>query len=138
MLLTKEVDYAMRIIRELGKGSKKSAKDICASEMMPEAFTYKILKKLEKSEMVKSIRGAQGGYVLTQELSELTLADIVDVIDPNIGVSQCSNSDYCCERSMDMGGCCTNSELQRIQKVVMDEMRRYSLEEVFTRDSGKK
>lgn len=134
MLLTKEVDYAMRVIRELGKGEKKSAKDICASEMMPEAFTYKILKKLEKGELVKSIRGAQGGYLLTRTLSEICLADIVDVIDPNVGVSQCSNHEYCCERSINMGGCCTNSELLRIQEVMIQEMRRYSLEEVFSNE----
>lgn len=135
MLLTKEVDYAMRVIRELGDGGKKSAKDICASEMMPEAFTYKILKKLEKAEMVKSIRGAQGGYLLTQTLNDICLADIVDVIDPHIGVSQCSNGDFCCERSMDMGGCCTNSELLRIQKVMMAEMRRFSLAQVFANEN---
>ncbi len=135
MLLTKEVDYAMRVIRELGKGEKRSAKGICASEMMPEAFTYKILKKLEKAELVKSIRGAQGGYLLTKTLDEICLADIVDIIDPNVGVSQCSNHEYCCERSVDMGGCCTNSELLRIQAVMMKEMRRYSLAEVFNNEN---
>lgn len=131
MLLTKEVDYALRIIRALGRGTKCSAKGICQTEMIPEAFTYKILKKLEAGGIVKSIRGAQGGYLLNRTTRELYLLDIVQVIDPGVGVSQCSNLEFTCERSTELGGCCTNKEFCRIQEIIIEEMRRFTLEEVF-------
>lgn len=135
MLLTKEVDYALRIMRELGRGTKCSAKHICQEEKIPEAFTYKILKKLESGGVVNSIRGAQGGYYLSKPLQEWCIADIVLVIDPSVGVSQCSNMDFHCQRSSDLGGCCTNKEFLRIQKIIEVEMRKYNLEQVFADDT---
>lgn len=131
MLLTKEVDYALRVVRDLGKGDKRSAKDICANEKMPEAFTYKILKKLESGGIVKSIRGAQGGYMLTSGIEELYMEDIIKVIDPNMGVIQCSHNAFACDRKAEMGCCNTNKELRRIESIIMDEMRRYTLSEIF-------
>lgn len=131
MLLTKEVDYALRVVRELGQGEKRSAKDICANEKMPEAFTYKILKKLESGDIVKSIRGAQGGYVLTKGIDELYMDDVIKVIDPNMGVIQCGHSAFECDRRAEMGCCNTNKELKRIQDIIMEEMRRYTLAEIF-------
>ena len=44
MLLTKESDYAIRIVRALKDGNKIRARDICEEEEIPEAFAYKILK----------------------------------------------------------------------------------------------
>ena len=47
MLFTRESDYAIRVVRALKDGEKKSIRQICAVEEIPEAFCYKIVKKLE-------------------------------------------------------------------------------------------
>ena len=61
MFLTKECDYAMRIVRNLSTQEITPVKKICADEHMPLPFAYKILKKLERARILKSFRGAFGG-----------------------------------------------------------------------------
>ena len=42
MLFTKESDYAIRVIRALQDGGKKTIKELCELEQIPSAFGYKI------------------------------------------------------------------------------------------------
>ena len=70
MLLTKESDYAIRIVRALKDGNKIRARDICDEEEIPEAFPYKILTKLERANLVHVSRGNSGGCVLVQNTGE--------------------------------------------------------------------
>jgi len=46
MTMTRESDYAVRIMRALSHGSLKTVKEICGEEAIPTQFAYKILKKL--------------------------------------------------------------------------------------------
>ena len=84
MLLTKESDYAIRIVRALKDGNKIRARDICEEEEIPEAFAYKILKKLERANLVHVSRGTRGGCVLVKDIGELSLYDIVLAIEPEV------------------------------------------------------
>ena len=49
MLITRECDYGVRIVRALAKGEKMCVNQICEKEDLTPAFVYKILKKLEKN-----------------------------------------------------------------------------------------
>ena len=46
MLFTKESDYAIRVIRALQDGGKKTIKELCELEQIPSAFGYKILEQI--------------------------------------------------------------------------------------------
>lgn len=48
MLITRECDYAVRIVRALAGGQKICVTQICEEEVLTPAFVYKILKKMEK------------------------------------------------------------------------------------------
>ena len=49
MLITRECDYGVRIVRALAKGEKMCVNQICEKEDLTPAFVYKILKKLENT-----------------------------------------------------------------------------------------
>jgi Rrf2 family protein len=49
-----------------------------------------ILLQLKSAGLVKSIRGAAGGYVLAQEPDEITLLDVMTVVDAQLGQSSSS------------------------------------------------
>ena len=53
MLFTKESDYAIRVIRALQDGGKKTIKELCELEQIPSAFGYKILQKMNKSGLIE-------------------------------------------------------------------------------------
>ena len=75
MLMTREMDYALRILRALYQEGQLSAAAIAQKESMPKAITLKILKQLHAAGLVSSRRGASGGYVLEESCEALYLGD---------------------------------------------------------------
>ena len=86
MLFTKESDYAIRVIRALQDGGKKTIKELCELEQIPSAFGYKILQKMNKSGLIEIRRGPKGGYQLAKDIGEFTLYDVVTGIEPDWNV----------------------------------------------------
>ena len=73
MLITRECDYAIRIIRALSPGDIMNVPTICEKESLTSAITYKMARKLEKAGLIKSYRGSAGGYALNCDLEHTTL-----------------------------------------------------------------
>ena len=90
MFITRECDYAVRVVRALWGESRLSVSDICEKEAITAPFAYKILKKLQKAEIVKGYRGVHGGYSLNRGLDELTLYEVYSAIDPDMFIIEVS------------------------------------------------
>ena len=98
MFITRECDYAVRVVRALWGESRLSVSDICEKEAITAPFAYKILKKLQKAEIVKGYRGVHGGYSLNRGLDELTLYEVYSAIDPDMFIIECLDPKYNCVR----------------------------------------
>src|SRR5574342_1084568 len=57
------------------------AKSIARRQGIPARFLEQVLHAMKKAGLVSSLRGAQGGYVLTKKPSELSVADILEALD---------------------------------------------------------
>jgi len=68
MLITRETDYALRMLRVLLDGEKHSAAEMAETELIPMQFAYQILRKLSAGELVQVSRGAAGGCRLSCDL----------------------------------------------------------------------
>ena len=55
MLITRETDYAIRVVRALHRGGQLSAREIAERENMQQAITYKMLRKLSKAGVVVNV-----------------------------------------------------------------------------------
>lgn len=131
MLVTREMDYAMRVIRALGRRERlETAAGIAERERMQKAVTLKILKRLTAAGIVESRRGIAGGYRLKRPLSELSLYDLFCVFGKEPLLNRCQAADYRCENHPD-GDCGTCRELCRIQEILNAELRRTPLSELF-------
>lgn len=73
LLMTRELDYALRILRALHREEKVSASTISQREHISKAITLKLLKRLHASGLVSSCRGAKGGYSLSSSCEEMTV-----------------------------------------------------------------
>ena len=89
MTMTRESDYAVRIMRALSHGSLKTVREICGEEAIPTQFAYKILKKLSNAGLIQIIRGAAGGYKLDKDLHDVSLLDIMHAIGEKGVVNAC-------------------------------------------------
>ena len=131
MLITRECDYAVRIVRALAGGEKLCVNQICEKEDLTPAFVYKILKKLEKKDIVKSFRGSNGGYALKKSLEELTLLDVYLAVEPDFYMIECMHPDKACIHNQSDCGCKVHSELCRIQNTLVNELRAHTIAEIM-------
>ena len=88
MLLTKERDYAMRVVWSLCDMKQQTVKSICDKEYVPLDFAYKILKKLEQNGITRSTRGRNGGYRLAKAPNNISILDVLLAIDTRLFISE--------------------------------------------------
>ena len=133
MLITRECDYAVRVIRALAGEKRLSVGEICEKEAITAPFAYKILKKLQKSKLVKGYRGVHGGYSLNRAPEEMTLFDIYSAVDPELLIIDCMEDGYNCVRNdgSEGGLCKVHYELEEIQKELWELLRRRKMNEIL-------
>ncbi len=129
MLITRRSDYAMRICRVLRDGKVHNVREICQKEEIPRAFAYKILRELEMADLVKSERGNQGGYYLNKPLEELTIYDVVSITEGDLAILHCMKED--CNRNSDAMPCKVHQEIERIQNILIKEMKKKTIAEIM-------
>lgn len=129
MLITRRSDYAMRIFRVLKDSKIHNVREICEKEDIPKAFAYKILRELELAELVKSERGNQGGYLLNRPLDELTLYDVISITEGDLAILHCMKED--CARNPKGMPCRVHREIERIQDILNEEMKKKTIAEIM-------
>ena len=81
MLITRECDYAVRVLRAMAEEKRVSVNEICEKELITAPFAYKILKKLDLAGLVQIKRGSGGGCSLARDLADMTLYDVIRATD---------------------------------------------------------
>jgi Rrf2 family protein len=85
MRISAKVDYAVRAAIELaaaaGDEHLTKADAIARAQEIPPKFLENILGDLRQGGLVRSQRGAEGGYRLARPAGEITLADIIRVVE---------------------------------------------------------
>ena len=130
MLITREMDYALRILRALYQEGQLSAAAVAQREHMPKAVTLKLLKHLRAAGLVSSRRGPSGGYLLQKDCRELYLRDVLGALDEPLYVNRCQQPGYRCENRPE-GDCGLCRELARVQKVLDRELGKTPLSVIF-------
>ncbi|MBP3925794.1 MAG: Rrf2 family transcriptional regulator [Clostridium sp.] len=132
MIVTRETDYALRILRALEEGRSMTAGELAEEEELPQKFAYKILKKLHKAGYIRIRRGASGGCSLNCRLEEVSLYDLLNALDMNFLLSACMMSGYSCEWCRKKERSCTaHEQLSGIQKVIDAELRKKNLRTIL-------
>jgi len=131
MLITRECDYAIRILRAVSKTKIASVQEISAAEHIPPQYAYKICHKLSKSCLLKSHRGSGGGYELFGDIEKLTLFDVFKVFDSELSVSDCTCPGRICVNNSSEHPCGVHVELCRLQKLINSELSAKKLSELF-------
>ena len=87
MRITSKGRYALILLLYLAEhndGSYIALKDIAEEENISNKYLEQIIPLLTKASLVKSNRGAGGGYILSKDASACTLLDILSVTEQNL------------------------------------------------------
>lgn len=95
--------YALRLMLDIATNSADrpvSIKDVAKRQEISDKYLEQIISILNNAGFVRSIRGAQGGYVLTRQPSEYTAGMILRLIEGSLAPVACVGEDGInCDRS---------------------------------------
>ena len=92
MKLTSKGRYAVLALADLARFDNinpVSLRDISLRQGISLDYLEQIFSKLRKKEIVQSIRGTQGGYILKKRAKEIKLTNIFDAVDEKVKTVQC-------------------------------------------------
>lgn len=91
MKLSTKGRYGLRAMIDLARYSEKepvSIGSVAARQEISERYLEQLVALLKKAGLVKSIRGASGGYVLAKKPSEISVGDILRATGGKSGAGQ--------------------------------------------------
>jgi FeS assembly SUF system regulator len=95
--ISRLTDYATAVILFLQNDNKLYSSEMIASAVGLEIPTVsKVLKLLTKSKILSSIRGANGGYQLAKEAGKISLYDVIQAIEGQTAITECTKTDSLC------------------------------------------
>lgn len=103
-----------------------SIKTISKRQNISEYYLEQLFSPLRKAKLIKSIRGAQGGYVLNKEPKYIKVSDIMYVLEGPIEVADCIDGTAC-----DNIDCCATRILwKKIKDSIDSVMESITLEDI--------
>lgn len=98
MQVTKSLDYAVRSLTFMGNEpvGMHSMREISERQHIPVNYLAKIMRKLVKKGLVRSMVGPDGGYSLRKSPGEISLRDIYEAIEGEIRMVDCMDKDSIC------------------------------------------
>ena len=96
-LMSRKVDYALLILSYLERKSEGAcSREIADFFNLSKGFVANILKLLCQAELVDSHRGVKGGYVLARSMNQVSLAELMEVLEDEVFLAECNKSDDPC------------------------------------------
>jgi len=117
MVLNQATDYAMRMLLFLAKkdsGCFTGAASICAEELIPKKFLFKIMRNLTKVGMVKSVSGKDGGFMLVRKPEDITIYDVIEAVEGPIPLNKCLLDPNKCNKNATTH-CTLRKELEKLR-----------------------
>ena len=93
MKLTTKGRYAVMALADLAGFDRQKPvplRDIALRQNISLVYLEQIFLKLKRDNIVKSIRGSSGGYILNKEPEQITLSNIFSAVDEKIKTVQCN------------------------------------------------
>ena len=133
MKLTSKGRYAVMALVDLARFDNinpVSLRDISLRQGISLDYLEQIFFKLRKKEIVQSVRGNQGGYVLNKKAKEIKLTNIFDAVDEKVKTVQCKKDSKkgCNGRTTK---CLTHDLWDELENHINDFFEKKSLEDLI-------
>jgi Rrf2 family protein len=137
--LTAAADYAIRAMIHIAcvpEGQPAMGNEVARMQGIPSSFMAKILRRLVRAGLLRSSRGAHGGFFLARLATEVNLLDVVEAIEGPLTLTTCSTEPDGCQWAPD---CPASSVWYQVQQQMADVLRTASLESMVSapRKKGK-
>ena len=139
MKLTSKGRYAVMALADLARFDNihpVSLRDISLRQGISLDYLEQIFSKLRKNEIVQSVRGTQGGYVLNKKAKDIKLTNIFDAVDEKVKTVQCKKeSKKSCNGKSTK--CLTHNLWDELENHINDFFEKKSLEDLVKENTDR-
>jgi Rrf2 family protein len=131
--LTKKTDYAIIALSHMAQqpGVPCTAREVAERFNVPHPLLMNVLKTLTHGELVRSLRGSKGGYVLARPTDQITLYDIIDSVEGPIKFVKCvdeaSEGESVCEL---LHSCPVTRPIKKVHQKLADFLNSITLSDI--------
>lgn len=129
--LSKKADYALIAMRHLAvqqaAGTSSSAREMAYAYDIPLELLAKVLQRLVRSSLLRSVQGTRGGYRLARAAEMISVADVIQAVDGPVMVTACSPEDHRCEQ---FSRCSVRDPLWKVRNRIVDALSTVSIAEL--------
>ena len=123
--------YGMRLMVELACSfpSKKPVllREIAEKQGISVKYLEQIVMLLKNAKLIRSIRGAKGGYLLIKAPSEIRLSEVLEALEGNIDITECVGYPDLCDKS---DNCVTREIWETISSKIREFLYSLTLEDI--------
>ncbi len=131
MLTTRGRYAVMAIVDVAARGSNETVKlsAISESQDIPLNYLEQIFLRLRRANIVSSVKGPGGGYVIIKEANQISVMNIIDAVDENIKMTRCGNRKFC----MKSGQKCDTHDLWKgLGHSIREYLSSISIQDILT------
>ncbi len=131
MLVPMKVDYGVRTLVYLSQQNDSeftSTSDIATAQHIPEPYLLRICSELQKSGLIESRRGPQGGHRLGRAADDISVSDVVKSVDYSLAPIDCVEEPDGCRLS----GACSQRELwSDVETMLLEHLSKVKISELM-------
>jgi Rrf2 family transcriptional regulator, iron-sulfur cluster assembly transcription factor len=131
MQITRAGEYGVLGLMNLARrnpGEMAMIDEVSRIERIPRSFLAKIFQSLAKAGLVRSVRGAGGGFVLIKEPSRISVLEVIEAIEGKIIFQRCKQGTPECDHA---GGCALCGLFEQAQDGLKDVLVRTTLTDLI-------
>ena len=132
MRISKKAEYALRALAILGSrpaGTPVQAQELADAGRLPVKFLEQILLSLKRAGLLRSKRGAGGGYQLNRPPTEISVAEVIRLVDGALAGGDAG-------RGLEPGPGCQGLDgcLKELETLVEDFLERETIQSLLSRE----
>ncbi len=131
MQITRAGEYGVMGLMHLARrrpGQRTMIDEVSREQKISKSFLAKIFQSLVKAGLVRSIRGAGGGFALARNPAQIPVLDIIEAVEGRIVFQRCKMDRPDCEHA---GGCALCGLFERAQDGLKDALTRTTLADLI-------
>lgn len=126
--------YGLKAMVDIAVNSEDNAcvclKSIAERTGISESYLEQLIALLKKADIVKSIRGASGGYILSRKPEDISVGDILRVVEGPLELVECLSKTEACGNS-DCDTCITKNVWAKLSESVSETADNISLADLI-------
>lgn len=138
--MTKKTGYgliALTHLARLGEGELASAREIAEEYGVPQALLMNVLKDLSSAGLVRSVRGAHGGYRMDREPDDVNLVELMETLEGPVKFAACITGKSTRQNQSPcklMARCPISDPVHRVHRKIHDFLCQMTLADVISEE----